>query len=103
MPGSSAAGGDSRGGALPPVLTRGGLRPPRLVARHRALARPMPAPAPPRRHSPTVRASRSQFAPPLAEVRREERFAFLLENPTIRGDGGAVRRHREGRDAHAGF
>src|SRR5580704_1648682 len=88
--GSSAAGRDSRGAALPPVLTRGGLRPPRLVARHRALARPMPAPAPPRRHSPAARASRSQFAPPPAEVRREERCAFLLENLTIRGEGGGL-------------
>src|SRR3984893_16783401 len=29
--------------------------------------------------------------------------ALLLETRTIRGDGGAAKRHREGRDAHAGF
>ncbi|MEA2616419.1 MAG: hypothetical protein QOE72_2202, partial [Chloroflexota bacterium] len=53
-------------------------------------ARPMPAPAPPRRHSPAARASRSQFAPPPAEVRREERCAFLLEARTIHGEGGRL-------------
>jgi hypothetical protein len=74
--GCSAAGRDSRPAALPPVENRsaagfdsGGLRPLRLVARHRALARPMPAPAPPRRHSPAARTSRSLFAPPPAEDR----------------------------------
>src|SRR5580704_3096087 len=102
MPGCSAAGGDSRGAALPPVLTRGGLRPPRSVARHRALARPMPAPAPPRRHSPAALASRSLFGAATRRGTTRATPALLLENPTIRSDGGAARGHREGRDAHAG-
>ncbi|MDB5113429.1 MAG: hypothetical protein JWL78_499, partial [Chloroflexi bacterium] len=65
-------------------------RPPRLVARHRALARPMPAPAPPRRHSPAALASRSQFGAATRRGTTRATPALLLENPTIRGDGGRL-------------
>ncbi|MEA2617987.1 MAG: hypothetical protein QOE72_3770, partial [Chloroflexota bacterium] len=75
---------------LPPVFTRGGLRPPRSVARHRALARPMPAPAPPRRHSPAALASRSLFGAATRRGTTRATPALLLENPTIRGEGGRL-------------
>jgi hypothetical protein len=50
----------------------------------------MPAPAPPRRHSPAALASRSQFGAATRRGTTRATRALLLENPTIRGEGGRL-------------
>src|SRR5580692_1094018 len=78
MLGRSAAGGDSRGAALPPVLTRGGLRPPRSVcARHGRV---------PGGGSPPG----EEVMPTLSRRQRRRREA---------GSGGSPRRNPAPRDA----
>src|ERR1700730_13841714 len=121
MPGSSAAGGDARrycgrGGwpaVLPPVAIRGGplcrgfdwggTAPPPSSRKTSCAGAPDAGSRPP---SPAL-AGGARFALAICAATRQGTKratpALLLENPTIRGEGGTARRRRVTRDAHAGF
>jgi hypothetical protein len=89
--GRSAAGFDSGGTASPPS----GRKTSCAGAPDAGSRPPSPALAGGGRFAPAIRGGHA----PRYHI--EEREAFLLENPRIRGEGGTARRRREGRDAHA--